>query len=44
MEFAREQKIRISDDLPGVADEHPGLYAHKVWGEEIAKFLNNKYL
>ena len=44
MEISREQKIRISDDLPGVQDEHPGLYAHKVWGEEIAKFLENKYL
>jgi hypothetical protein len=44
--FATETKTQICDEigLDITTDGHPGLKAHKQWGEAIVGFLNNKYL
>jgi hypothetical protein len=44
--MANETKTKIYHEI-GVdvtTDGHPGFKAHKVWGEAIVDFLNNKYL
>jgi len=44
--MASETKTQICDEI-GVevtSDGHPGVQAHKQWGEAIVTFLNNKYL
>ena len=44
--MAGEAKTQIGHEVgfDVTTDGHPGFQAHKVWGEAIVDFLNNKYI
>ena len=44
--MAHETKTQIGHEVgfDVTTDGHPGFKAHRVWGEAIVEFLNNKYL